>query len=127
MNNEIQRAVNNYKKVIHSQNKEDFYRLWSKEDCSLISISNQFFGVDEIYNDFLIGTIQAKFAKIDLVQDGDLTISQPNENMAVVIFRYHTECILRELNAVYGISGVETQVMVREDDQWKLLHVHYSR
>ena len=128
MNNQEQilQVVENYKKVIHSQNKEDFYKLWSKQQCRLISITKTFIGLDQIYQEFLINCIQAAYQKIDLMSE-DIQINLINDELAVVIFQYHTECIKRDTGEDYGIQGLETQVMIKENDEWKLLHVHYSK
>ena len=55
-----------------------------------------------------------------------MRVNQINDDLAVVVFRYHTECILRENGEPFGIQGLETQVIVKEDGVWKLCHVHYS-
>lgn len=50
-----------------------------------------------------------------------------SEDVAIVLFHYHTECIRRETKEPYSIKGLETQVVVKEDGEWKLAHVHYSK
>jgi len=126
MGNQIKAVVEKYIAAIHSQNEEEFKSIWAeKEKCTLISLSSEFVGLDQIYNEFLINRIQAKFQSIDLVSDG-MRVNQINDNLAVVVFRYHTECILRENGEPFGIQGLETQVIVKEDGVWKLCHVHYS-
>ena len=55
---EIKQLVYNYAKAIHTQNEKDFKALWSSKENTLISLTNQFDGIDSIYNDFLIGVIQ---------------------------------------------------------------------
>lgn len=50
-----------------------------------------------------------------------------NDSLAIVVFQYHSECIKRDTLAEYGIEGLETQVIIKEDDEWKLLHIHYSK
>ena len=128
MNNQEQilQVVENYKKAIHTQNKDDFYQLWSKQQCSLISITKTFIGLDHIIQEFLIDCIQAAYQTIDLISE-DIQINMIQDDYAIVIFQYHTECIKRDTLESYGIQGLETQVMIKEDHEWKLLHVHYSK
>ena len=57
---EIEQLVYKYTKVVHSQNEEDFRALWSSKENELISITNQFRGIDTIYQNFLIDGIQKK-------------------------------------------------------------------
>ena len=122
----IKEVVRKYTEVIHTQNKEDFYSLWaSNEGCVLISGVNQFQGVDSIYQDFLIDRIQKGFSVIHLIAE-QIDVHILSENLATVVFRYHTECILRENGEDFGIKGLETQVIVKENGEWKLQHVHYS-
>ncbi len=123
----IKKLVDQYRHVIHTQNKEEFYKLWSShKENTLISITNKFVGVDSIYQDFLINGIQKTYLSIDLIAE-HIDIHLLNEDLAVVIFKYHTECIRREDNLPYGIQGLETQVMIKETGEWKLAHIHYSK
>lgn len=123
----VKSLVRRYQDAIHSQQRDEFYRLWAKgSECTLISITNQYKGIDTIYNDFLIGRIQQSYESIDLIDDY-IDVQMINDQFAIVIFEYHTECIKRDTKESYGIQGLETQIIVKEDNEWKLLHVHYSK
>jgi len=50
-----------------------------------------------------------------------------SNQLAIVIFRYHTKFIKRDTGEEYGIAGLETQVTVKENNVWRLLHIHYSK
>ena len=127
MKKEIIKIVEKYQEVIHSQNKEDFDELWSTHhECSLISITHEYRGVESIYQDFLINVIQKAYTSIELINDG-IEINMIRDDLAIVIFQYHTECIKRDTGEAYGIQGLETQIVIKEDGLWKLLHVHYSK
>ena len=91
----------------------------------MISITNQFRGIDTIYQNFLIDGIQKSYESIDLITE-NIDIRMIDENNAIVVFKYHTECILRDTHEPFGIQGLETQVVVKENNQWKLMHIHYS-
>lgn len=123
---EIKQLVYNYAKAVHSQNEEEFKALWSSKENILISLANQFNGTDAIYQDFLIGGIQSHYESIDLVVE-KIDIRMIDENKAIVVFRYHAECIRRDTHEPYGIQGLETQIVIKENNQWKLMHIHYSK
>ena len=80
---EIKQLVYNYAKAIHTQNKKDFKALWSSKENTLISLTNQFDGIDFIYNDFLIGVIQRFYESIDLIIEG-IEIHQIDDNKALL-------------------------------------------
>lgn len=124
---EISKMVERYADAIGSQDKDDFCGLWANSPhCVLISIASEYTGVESIYQDFLIGRIQAAYSQIKLVAE-TVEVHEVSDDLATVVFRYHTECIRRDSGEPYGIQGLETQVFVREDGGWRLLHVHYSK
>lgn len=122
----ILELVEKYKDAIHTQDKESFKKIWTGTDNTLISITNLFEGIDSIYDDFLINGIRKHYSKIDLISE-NTDIHFIDEDHAIVIFKYHTECIRRETNEPYGIQGLETQIMQKINGQWKLVHIHYSK
>lgn len=119
--------VERYIQAIHTQDKADFLSLWTGNDAdTLISITQIFKGDQAIYQDFLIDVIQKAYTRIDLINDG-LTIHLLDDQNAIVIFAYHTDCIRRETGEPYGIQGLETQVLRKVNGQWKIQHIHYSK
>ena len=127
MKEEILEVVKKYQEVVHSQDKTLFDEIFADQaDCELISITTEYKGKEAIYNDFLVGGIQKAYSVIDLINDG-IDINLVNDKMAIVVFKYHTECIRRENNEAYGIQGLETQVQIKENGKWKIVHVHYSK
>ena len=124
----INELVNKYCKAVNTQEKNDVYSIFSKvQKCNLISVGTIFEGVDSIYQKFLVDLIRKFYTKIDLIKDEELKINFINEKTAIVIFKYHTDCILRENGEKFGIKGVETQVVVKEEGEWKITHIHYSK
>ena len=124
----IKELVNKYCKAVNTQEKNDVYSIFSKvQKCNLISVGTIFEGVDSIYQNFLIDLIRKFYTKIELIKDEELKINFINENTAIVIFKYHTDCLLRENGEKFGIKGVETQVVVKEEGEWKITHIHYSK
>lgn len=124
---QIKQLVKDYQGAIHTQEEKAFRQLWTCEDNNtLISISKKYEGIESIYKDFLINGIQKAYKKIDLITD-DINIHFINEELAIVIFQYHTECIKRDTLEEYGIEGLETQVVQKVNNEWKLVHIHYSK
>lgn len=122
---ELQQLVNQYTEAIHTQNKEDFYSIWSKDDVNtMISNSNKYVGLDNLYNDFLIGGIQNAYTKIDLIIE-NTHVQKVSDTIAIITLEYHTECIRRETNEEYGIEGLETQIVKKTSDGWKLVYIQY--
>ena len=124
MKNAIQKKVLAYCEAVEKQDQNAFRELFDRK-ATLISISTLFDGIDSIANDFL-GAIQKAYKTIRLIPE-NIDIRLCENDLAVVIFQYHTECIRREDGSEYGIAGMETQVYIRKDEDWKLIHVHYSK
>ena len=125
---EITNLVSNYCLAVKTQNENDFKNVFGQEEqCSLISVDKLFQGLKTIYEEFLLNLIQKTFTKIELIKDEELKINFINEKTAIVIFNYHTECILRESGKPFGIKRVETQVSIKEKGNWKIVHIHYSK
>ena len=125
---EIKELVNKYCKAVNTQEKKDVYSIFSeKQKCILISIVHLFEGIDSIYQNFLVDLIRKMYTKIELIKDEELKINFVSDKTAIVIFKYHTDCILRENGEKFGIKGLETQVVIKEDDAWKIVHIHYSK
>lgn len=122
---EIEQLIKKYTQAIHTQNKDDFYDLWTKKENNvMISNSNFFKGIDNLYSEFLIGGIQNAYTRIDLIID-DQQINFIHKDVAIVILKYHTDCIRRMSGEHYGIQGLETQVVQKTEQGWKLVHIQY--
>lgn len=122
---EIEQLVQDYADAVRTQDEKAFKSLWTGEDTDIeISGTKLFQGVESIYQDFLIDLIQKKYSSIILVNDG-LQAYLLTENVAVVVFKYHTECIVRESGEPYGIAGLETQVLKKTEAGWRIAHIQY--
>lgn len=124
MKSVIREKVLAYCEAVEKQDQNAFRILFDR-DATLISISTLYNGIDAIADDFL-GAIQRAYQTIRLIPE-DIDIHLRENDTAVVIFQYHTECIRREDGSEYGIAGMETQVYIRKDEDWKLIHIHYSK
>ena len=124
MQNEIRKKVLAYCDAVERQDKEAFRRLFDR-NAALISIATLFDGIGAITDGFL-GKIGEAYRSIRLIPK-DISIRLRDDTTAIVIFRYHTECIRRDDGSDYGIAGLETQVFQRTDGDWKIIHLHYSK
>ena len=124
---QIKELINKYCLAVKTQDKDIVDKIFSKnKKCNLISIATVFEGVDSIYENSL-GLIKKMYSKIELIKDEELKINFISDTTAIIIFKYHTDCILRENGEKFGISGVETQLVIKEEGDWKIVHIHYSK
>ena len=124
---QIKELTNKYCLAVKTQDKDIVDKIFSKnKKCNLISIATVFEGVDSIYENFL-GLIKKMYSKIELIKDEELKINFISDTTAIIIFKYHTDCILRENGEKFGINGVETQLVIKEEGDWKIVHIHYSK
>lgn len=124
---QIEQLVKNYQELIHNPSRELFDKVFSRNAlCTEIAGTDCYEGRESVYEDFIIGRLQKRFSRIELIAD-DLTVHEISDNLVTVIFSYHTDCNLREDGSAFGIAGTETQVIVKEDGAWRIVHVHYSK
>lgn len=115
-----------YKKSVHTQEAEDRYAIWPKQEGNvLISPGGCFRGTKEIHEGFLLNCIRKAYTRIDLISK-ETTVRKLTDSTAIVVFEYVTDCIRRENGEPFALGGIETQVYVLEDGNWKLAHVQYS-
>lgn len=128
MNNEqILNKVKQYQEVVKTKNKALFDDLWSNEgECVLISIVTEFIGKENIYNQFFVEGLGSYYEKIELITE-KMEIRFYGDDLAVVVFGYHTDCLRKETLEPYSIQGLETQIYRKENGDYKLFHVHYSK
>ena len=122
--NEIREKVLAYCEAVEKQDKAAFRALFAR-DAALISIATLFDGIEAITERFLEG-IRNAYQSIRLIPE-DISVRLRDETTAVVVFRYHTECVRRDDGSDYGIAGLETQVFQRIDGDGKIIHLHYSK
>ena len=105
---QIKELINKYCLAVKTQDKDIVDKIFSKnKKCNLISIATVFEGVDSIYENFL-GLIKKMYSKIELIKDEELKINFISDTTAIIIFKYHTDCILRENGENFVINSVET-------------------
>ena len=127
MHTQIIDLVKKYQRLISQPSEALFDEVFScSHPCSLIAVSKCFETREHIYSDFILGGLQKAYSRIALISD-DITVRPISEELAIVVFQYHTDCDLRETGEPFGISGLETQVVIKENGQWRIVHIHYSK
>ncbi len=120
----VEKTIENYQTLIHEPSLELTKQIF-EEDAVLISGTKPFYGPNEIYSIFLMELLYGKYSTVELVKE-DLKIKYLDDSTAIAIFHYHTECLLRENGQPHGIVGIETQVLRKHGDEWRISHVHYA-
>ena len=116
-------VVRRYCEAIRANDAEAFRAVWTGEDTdTVISQSTLYEGPARV-REFL-GLLHQMYDSIELVNDG-LDAHLLTDDVAIVIFRYHTECVRAETGEPYGIAGLETQVLKRTSDGWRIAHIQY--
>lgn len=123
----IAQLVRDYCDAIATGGPDDLRALWcGRADDTVISVTKEYHGIDEIAEGFL-GRLRELYASIVLVADEEPSVRQLSDDTAVVVFRYHTETTSAVDGEPGGIAGIETQVVRRTPQGWKLAHLHYSK
>lgn len=124
---QLNSLLNAYIECVETQSRQFFDEVWSTEGtCRMISGQNMFEGRESIWEDFIVGKVGASYESIDLVKE-DVWFEVVDGAHALIIFKYHTECVMRDTGEPFGVAGLETQVAVRQAEGWRLQHVHYSK
>lgn len=116
-------VVQNYCDAIRDNDAKAFRAVWTGEDGdTVISQSTLYQGPARVM-EFLC-LLHQIYDAIELVNDG-LDAHLLTDDVAIVIFRYHTECVRAGTGEPYGIAGLETQVLKRTSDGWRIAHIQY--
>lgn len=119
--------VNAYATAVGTGDADEMAALWcGRADDTMISITHDYHGPEAVLRDFLAQSIHGRYASIRL-DVGGIDLRPLTDDVCVVVFTYRTVCVRREDGSPYGIEGIETQVVARTEDSWKLAHVHYSK
>lgn len=121
----IEKALDDY---VTSVNKMDTIlasKTWAINDSiSFIHPRGHEKGWHEVKNNFYIKTISDNFKEAKL-QIHDVAIRN-YENFAFVEFYWTFNGTFRDGSVDMTTMGRESQVLKKENESWKILHVHYS-
>ncbi len=116
-------VVARYCNAIRDNDSEAFRAVWAGEDTdTVISQSTLYEGPTRVME--FLGMLHRVYDAIELVNDG-LDAHLLTDDVAIVVFRYHTVCTRAGTGEPYGIEGLETQVLRRVGDAWKIAHIQY--
>ena len=124
---DILQLVHDYCAAIAALDEDRFAALWTgHDDETVISITHDYHGPEEVLGGFL-AKLRELYTSIVLVEDDEPSVRPLTDDVAIVVFRYHTETVRAATGEPDGIEGIETQVVRRTADGWRLAHIHYSK
>ncbi len=121
---ELEKKIENYVTSINQLDLDLGRSLWLDNDkVSFIHPRGHSVGVNDIINAFYVETM-GRFSSRDLrVKNLDMMIT---DQTAVVTFYWDFYAVFKADNDNIETHGRETQVFVKEGEDWKLTHIHYS-
>ncbi len=122
---ELMALLDDYATSVINLDLELAGKIWSKRpDTSFIQPRGHQKGWEDIKNSFYLGAM-ANFSKRDL-RLKDINIRVLNEDTAWVDFYWDFDAVFAKDNSPITTKGRETQILSKEKDGWKIVHVHYS-
>lgn len=120
----VRTRVQDYFNMVSNLDKDIADGLWAKEgDVSIITPRSQFFGRESIMNDFLIKTFSSmQYRKLSSLSEV-INIYGNSANVQL----YWIFNTIDAKGESHQTRGRETLLFEKLDDQWRLVHVHYSR
>ncbi|ABG42400.1 conserved hypothetical protein [Paraglaciecola sp. T6c] len=122
---EIKSLLNKYAKSVDTLDMDLAQSIWSqKEGLSFIQPRGHQKGWKQIKNNFYLGAM-ANFSTRELTLK-NISINMLDENTAWAEFYWDFNAVFAKDGHKITTEGRETQVYKREQDGWKIVHVHYS-
>ena len=120
----VQEVIKQYVLSVNTLDTEKAKSLWLNEpNISFIHPRGHEIGLDQIIRSFLQETM-GRFSQRKLMPyDESITIVG---NTALVVFYWKFDAIFAHDGSPLHTEGRETQIMLKVDNEWKLLHIHYS-
>ncbi|MGV0780020.1 YybH family protein [Mycolicibacterium peregrinum] len=122
----LRRKVDAYLASIDAADSESGKELWeTSERVSFIHPRGHEYGWDEVAKNFYGITMGATFSQRALRLDGEPRITVYND-AAVIEFEWTFVALRVDNGETLRSVGRESQVFIRAEEDWKLVHVHYS-
>lgn len=122
----IRNLVMDYCKSISLADTTLARRVWSlRESITFIDPRGHSHGWPQIRDQFYQETMAGLFSKRDL-KVVSLTIHPLTREVAWLEFYWKFNAVLRENNQPVATSGRETQILIKENGDWRIVHIHYS-
>ncbi len=123
----IKNLLDRYSEAVRTQNKKNLRSVFSTEnECTMIAITDCYEGIDSICGGFLGERLHKYFAEFTISPD-QISINQIDDTHAIILNRFVADCVRKNDGQPYTFTGMETLIAVKEKDEWKLVHVHFSR
>lgn len=121
---QISAVVDQYISTINNDDTTLVNRIWSHGDeVSFIGPSGRYSTYNEIRDSLVHGLFGLNFTERNLRKESlDINVYG---DMAWLEFTWAFDAVRKD-GGQHRARGRETQILHREDGQWKLVHIHYS-
>lgn len=124
-NSEIQQVLDRYVTSINTLDMDLAGQIWSQsEDVSFIQPRGHQKGWKQVKENFYLGAMM-NFSKREL-QLKDISIRMLGEDTAWTNFYWDFYAVFSKNGKEIHTQGRETQVLHKDKDGWKIVHIHYS-
>ena len=123
----LNEVINTFFKAIELKDIKLIDEIFSKnKKCSLIVFNKEFNEIESIKNDFILEGIAKKYKEIKLNPFDIKTDKIDNQNVYIKL-KFKVEGILLENEEKNEFEGFGTNIITLENNEWKLVHIHYSK
>ena len=123
----LNEVINTFFKAIELKDIKLIDEIFSKnKKCSLIVFNKEFNEIESIKNDFILEVIAKKYKEIKLNPFDIKTDKIDNQNVYIKL-KFKVEGILLENEEKNEFEGFGTNIITLENNEWKLVHIHYSK
>ena len=123
----LNEVINTFFKAIELKDIKLIDEIFSKnKKCSLIVFNKEFNEIESIKNDFILEGIAKKYKEIKLSPFDIKTDKIDNQNVYIKL-KFKVEGILLENEEKNEFEGFGTYFITLENNEWKLVHIHYSK
>lgn len=121
----IEELLDKYVEAVETLDKELAQSIWiQSDDVTFIQPRGHQKGWEQVWNNFYLGAM-GNFSERELLLK-NLSIHSLGEDSAWVEFYWDFNATFRKDGKKISTQGRETQVLKKEKDGWKIVHVHYS-
>ena len=123
----LNEVINTFFKAIELKDIKLIDEIFSKnKKCTLIVFNKEFNEIESIKNDFILEGIAKKYKEIKLNPFDIKTDKIDNQNVYIKL-KFKVEGILLENEEKNEFEGFGTYIITLENNEWKLVHIHYSK
>ena len=123
----LNEVINKFFKAIELKDIKLIDEIFSKnKKCTLIAFNKEFNEIESIKNDFILEGIAKKYKEIKLNPFDIKTDKIDNQNVYIKL-KFKVEGILLENEEKNEFEGFGTYIITLENNEWKLVHIHYSK